>query len=99
MAKALVLHHSQEYGNTTEMVKAVADGLKESRCIDDHHIYDVRKKLEGLRYKPFVLFYSHGGGGRGKDIMPRIFSRIGTLIFWYDLAKAASVINFHNFLY
>jgi flavorubredoxin len=40
----------------------------------------VRKKLRGLRDKPFVLFYSHGGGGRVKDIMPRIFSRIGTLV-------------------
>ena len=120
MAKALVLYHSQEYGNTAEMAKAVADGLKESGYIvdlfntndgrfdvtrfpqydgvaigspdyysyiagglkmfmDDHYIYDVRKKLEGLRDKPFVLFYSHGGGGRVKDIMPRIFGRIGTL--------------------
>ncbi len=121
MAKALVLYHSQEYGNTVEMAKAVADGLKESGCIvdlfntndgrfdvtrfpqydcvafgspdyysyiagglkmfmDDHYIHDVRKKLEGLRDKPFVLFYSHGGGGRVKDIMPRIFRRIGTLV-------------------
>ena len=121
MAKALVLYHSQEYGNTNEMAKAIADGLKESGCvvdlfntndgrfditrfpqydgiaigspdyysyiagglkmfIDDHYIYDVRKKLKGLRDKPFVLFYSHGGGGRVKDIMPRIFNRIGTLV-------------------
>ena len=121
MAKALVLYHSQEYGNTAEMAKAVAEGLKESGCIvdlfntndgrfdvttfpqydgvaigspdyysyiagglkmfmDDHYIYDVHKKLEGLRDKPFVLFYSHGGGGRVKEIMPRIFRRIGTLV-------------------
>ena len=121
MVKALVLYHSQEYGNTAEMAKAVADGLEESGCIvdlfntndgrfdvtgfpqydgvaigspdyysyiagglkmfmDDHYVYDVRKKLEGLRDKPFILFYSHGGGGRVKDIMPRIFNRIGTLI-------------------
>jgi flavorubredoxin len=121
MAKALVLYHSQEYGNTAEMAKAVADGLKENGCIvdlfntndgrfdvtrfpqyngvaigspdyysyiagglkmfmDDHYIYDVHKRLEGLRRKPFVLFYSHGGGGRVKDIMPQIFRRIGTLI-------------------
>jgi len=121
MAKALVLYHSQEFGNTAEMAKAVADGVKESGCtvdlfntndgrfdvstfpqydgvaigspdyysyiagglkmfMDDHYIYDVRKKLEGLRDKPFVLFYSHGGGGRVKDIMPRIFGRIGTLV-------------------
>ena len=121
MAKALVLYHSQEFGNTAEMAKAVADGVKESGCtvdlfntndgrfdvstfpqydgvaigspdyysyiagglkmfMDDHYIYDVRKKLGGLRDKPFVLFYSHGGGGRVKDIMPRIFGRIGTLV-------------------
>jgi flavorubredoxin len=33
-----------------------------------------------LRDKHFILFYSHGGGGKVKDIMPRIFSRIGTLV-------------------
>jgi len=121
MSKVLVLYHSQEYGNTAEMAKAVAAGLEENGCavdlfntnegrfditkfpqydgvaigspdyysyiagglkvfMDDHYIYDVRKKLKGLRDKPFVLFYSHGGGGRVKDIMPRIFGRIGTLV-------------------
>lgn len=121
MAKILVLYHSQEYGNTAEMAKAVAHGLRESGCIvdmfntndgrfditkfpqydgvaigspdyysyiagglkmfmDDHYIYDVRKNLKGLRDKPFVLFCSHGGGGRVKDVMPKIFNRIGTLI-------------------
>ena len=121
MAKVLVLFHSQEYGNTAEMAKAVADGLKENGCtvdlfntndgrfdinklpqydgvaigspdyfgyiagglkmfMDDHYIYDVRKRVEGLRNKPFVLFYTHGGGGRVREIMPRIFSRIGTLV-------------------
>ena len=121
MTKALVLYHSQEFGNTAAMAQAVAEGLRESGCkvdlfntndgrfdvtsfpqydcvafgspdyysyiagglkmfMDDHYIYDVRKKLKGLRDKPFVLFYSHGGGGRVKDIMPRIFGRIGTLV-------------------
>jgi len=121
MAKALVLYHSQEHGNTGEMAEAVANSLKESGCtvdsfntndgrfdvtkfpqydgvaigspdyysdiagglkmfMDDHYIYDVRKKLRGLRDKPFILFYSHGGGGRVKDIMPRIFNRIGILV-------------------
>lgn len=121
MAKVLVLYHSQEYGNTALMAKAVADGLEKSGCIvdlfntddgrfditkfsqydgvaigspdyysyiagglkmfmDDHYIYDVHKKLKGLKDKPFVLFYSHGGGGRVKEVMPRIFRRIGTLI-------------------
>jgi len=121
MTKALVLYHSQEFGNTAEMARAIADGLMEGGCMvdlfntndgrynvtrfpqydcvafgspdyysyiagglkvfmDDHYIFDVHNKLKGLRNKPFVLFYSHGGGGNVKDIMPRIFSRIGTLV-------------------
>jgi flavorubredoxin len=121
MTKALVLYHSQEFGNTAEMAQAIADGLREGGCtvdlfntndgrfdvtkfpqydcvafgspdyysyiagglkmfMDDHYIFDVHKKLKGLRNKPFVAFYSHGGGGNVKDIMPRIFSRIGTLV-------------------
>jgi flavorubredoxin len=48
--------------------------------MDDHYIYDVRKGLKGLREKPYLLFYSHGGGGRVKDSMQRVFSRVGTLI-------------------
>ena len=32
MAKALVLYHSQEYGNTKLMANALAKGLKESGC-------------------------------------------------------------------
>jgi len=121
MVKALVLYHSQEFGNTGFMAEAVAEGLRSSGCdvdlfntdegryditlfpqydcvaigspdyysyiaggiktfMDDHYIYDVRKGLEGLKDKPYVLFYSHGGGGRVIDTMQRIFQRIGTLI-------------------
>ena len=121
MFKALVLYHSQEYGNTGEMAKAVAEGLKETGCaidmfntndgrfditrfpqydgvaigspdyysyvagglkmfMDDHYIYDVKKRLKGLRNKPFVLFYSHGGGGSVREIMPGLFRRIGTQV-------------------
>jgi len=121
MVKALVLYHSQEFGNTAVMAEAVAAGLRDAGCevdlfntndgryditrfpqydcvaigspdyygyiaggmktfMDDHYIHDVRKGLEGLREKPFVLFYSHGGGGKVKDVMPRIFKRIGTQI-------------------
>lgn len=120
MTKALVLYHSQEFGNTAAMAKAVAEGLRDAGCevdlfntnegrydvtqfpqydcaafgspdyysyiagglktfMDDHYIHDVRKGLEGLKEKPYVLFYSHGGGGRVKDAM-RIFRRVGTLI-------------------
>jgi len=56
----------------------IAGGLK--TFMDDHYIADVRDGLEGLRAKPYVLFYSHGGGGRVKDVMGNIFRRIGTLI-------------------
>ena len=56
----------------------IAGGLK--TFMDDHYIADVRDGMEGLRAKPYVLFYSHGGGGRVKDTMERIFRRIGTLI-------------------
>ena len=56
----------------------IAGGIK--TFMDDHYIADVRDGVEGLREKPYVLFYSHGGGGRVKDAMERIFRRIGTLI-------------------
>jgi len=55
----------------------IAGGLK--TFMDDHYIYDVRKGLEGLKEKPYALFYSHGGGGRVIDAMLRIFRRVGTL--------------------
>jgi len=121
MAKALVLYHSQEFGNTAAMAEAVAGGLRDAGCevdlfntnegrfdvtrfpqyncvafgspdyysyiagglktfMDDHYIYDVRKGLKGLSEKPYALFYSHGGGGKVKDAMQQIFSRVGTLI-------------------
>ena len=120
MIKALVLYHSQEFGNTAAMAEAVAEGLQDAGCevnlfntnegrfdvtqfpqyacaafgspdyysyiagtvktfMDDHYIHDVRKGLKGLRGKPYVLFYSHGGGGV-KDAMQNIFERVGTLI-------------------
>lgn len=121
MAKALVLYHSQEFGNTAPMAEAVAEGLKsaglevdvfntndgrfdvtkfpEYDCaafgspdyysyiaggmktfMDDHYIHDVRKGLKGLKDKPYVLFCSHGGGGRVRDVMVNIFKRVGTQV-------------------
>jgi len=56
----------------------IAGGLK--TFMDDHYIADVRDGLGGLKGKPYVLFYSHGGGGRVKEAMERIFRRIGTLV-------------------
>ncbi len=121
MVKALVLYHSQEFGNTAAMAESVAEGLWDAGCqvdlfntnegrfdvtqfpqydcvafgspdyysyiagglktfMDDHYIYGVHKGLDGLREKPYVLFYSHGGGGRVRDAMQRIFRRVGTLV-------------------
>jgi len=121
MVKALVLYHSQEYGNTAAMAEAVAEGLRASGCettlfntndgrldvtkfpqydcvafgspdyysyiagglktfMDDHYIHDVRKGLKGLKGKPYVLFYSHGGGGRVREAMLNIFKRVGSLV-------------------
>jgi flavorubredoxin len=56
----------------------IAGGLK--MFIDDHYIADVNNKMQGLKEKPFVLFCTHGGGGRVKEIMPRLFGRIGTQV-------------------
>jgi NAD(P)H dehydrogenase (quinone) len=56
----------------------VAGNLKQ--FMDDHYIADVRKGMQGLKGKPYVLFCSHGGGGRVVDVMPRLFKRIGTQV-------------------
>ncbi len=56
----------------------VAGNLKQ--FMDDHYIADVRKGMQGLKGKPYALFYSHGGGGRVIDAMKRIFRRVGTLV-------------------
>jgi flavorubredoxin len=121
MVKALVLYHSQEFGNTAAMAEAVAEGLESAGCdvelfntndgrfdvtgfpkydcvafgspdyysyiagglktfMDDHYIHDVRKGLKGIKGKPYVLFFSHGGGGKVKSVMERIFKRVGTQV-------------------
>lgn len=118
--KALVLYHSQEYGNTGKMAEAVAEGLRSAGCettlfntneerydvtefpqydcvafgtpdyysyiagglktfMDDHYIQDVRKGLQGLKGKPYALFYTHGGGGRVREALS-IFKRVGNLV-------------------
>jgi flavorubredoxin len=56
----------------------VAGGLK--MFMDDHYIADVRQGMQGLKGKPYVLFYSHGGGGKVIDAMKRIFKRVGTQV-------------------
>ena len=56
----------------------VAGNLKQ--FMDDHYIADVRKGMQGLKGKPYVLFYSHGGGGKVIDAMKGIFKRVGTQV-------------------
>jgi len=121
MVNALVLYHSQEYGHTAAMARAVADGLKEGGCtvemfntndgrfevstlakyqvvaigspdyysyiagglktfLDDLYIAVVRKQMQGLRGKAYVLFYSHGGGGRVREVMLKLFTYIGHMV-------------------
>ena len=48
--------------------------------MDDHHIHDVRMGLEGLKGRPYVLFYSHGSDERVIQVMRDIFRRVGTLV-------------------
>ena len=56
----------------------VAGNLKQ--FMDDHYIADVRKGMQGLRPKPYALFYSHGGGGKVRDAMVGLFKRIGSQV-------------------
>jgi flavorubredoxin len=56
----------------------VAGSLKQ--FMDDHYIADVRKGMQGLKNKPYALFYSHGGGGKVIDAMRSIFKRVGTQV-------------------
>jgi len=115
MSKALVLYHSQQYGNTEKMANAVAEELTRKGCtvtlhntnttrfpIEEYPEYDLiaigtpdyfsymagtiktflddwylHRNEPGYTGKPFVLFMSHGGGGRARDALT-VFSRIGT---------------------
>jgi flavorubredoxin len=55
----------------------IAGGLK--AFLDDWHIAK-KANDEGLVAKPYGLFYSHGGGGRVKDPLEKLFARAGTKI-------------------
>ena len=44
--KALVLYHSEEFGNTAKMAKAVAEGLREGGLeVDTHNTLDTHFPL------------------------------------------------------
>lgn len=117
MKSAIVLYHSQQYGNTEKMAKAVAQGLTESKCevtlhntntcrypINEYEKYDLValgtpdyfsymagtmktfmddwylcRNKPGYKGKPYVLFLSHGGGGRAKESLS-IFRHLGNHI-------------------
>ena len=117
MVKALVLYHSQQYGNTQKMAEAVAEGLRNASCevtnfntnderfdITNYPQYDciafgtpdyfsymagtiktfmddwyLKRNESGYQQKPYIVFFTHGGGGRGRGSLS-LFSRIGTQI-------------------
>lgn len=115
--KALVLYHSQQYGNNEKMAKAVAEGTTEAGCtatlhntnsqrypIDEYGEYDVvafgtpdyfsymagtlktflddwylSRNKPGYKGKSYVLFMSHGGGGRARDTLC-VFRHLGSQV-------------------
>ena len=115
MAKALVLYHSQQFGNTKKMAEAVAEELNGEKCevtlhntnegrfditkypqfdcvafgtpdyfsymagtiktfLDDCYI---KRNEPGYQARPYVVFFTHGGGGRGREAVT-LFKRLGT---------------------
>jgi NAD(P)H dehydrogenase (quinone) len=114
MKRAIVLYHSQQYGNTEKMANAVVQGLTKSGCevnlhntntsrypINEYGGYDLvalgtpdyfsymagtmktfmddwylNRNKPGYKGKPYVLFLSHGGGGRAKESLS-IFRHLG----------------------
>ena len=56
---------------------ARAGGLK--IFMDDYYI-ESRKGTEGMKGKPYALFYTHGGGGKVKSVLMDLFKSIGTLV-------------------
>jgi len=55
----------------------IAGGLK--MFLDDWHIAK-DTGVEGLADKPYGLFYSHGGGGRVREPLEKLFARLGTQV-------------------
>lgn len=62
---------------TPDYYSYIAGGLK--MFLDDWHI-GAKSDPEGLKNKPYALFYSHGGGGRVLEPFESLFSRIGNKI-------------------
>lgn len=117
MVKALVLYHSQQFGNTQKMAEAVAEGLRSVDCevtlfntnsrrfdITKYPQYDciafgtpdyfsymagtiktfvddwyIKRNEPGYQARPYIVFFTHGGGGRGKEALS-LFDRLGTQV-------------------
>lgn len=115
MVKSLVLYHSQQFGNTELMARAIGEGLKAAGTevmlhnangmrfnIENFPKYDcvafgtpdyfsyiagtmktfmddwyIKRNESGYSGKPYVVFYSHGGGGKVREHLD-LFSRVGT---------------------
>lgn len=71
-----------EYGcvafGSPDYYSYIAGGLKV--FLDDYHIASSLKGIQGLKDKPYALFYSHGGGGAVRGPMEKLFSRIGAKV-------------------
>ena len=51
--KALVLYHSQEFGNTKKMAETVAEGLRESGCdVDLFNTNEARFDIKTFSHVP-----------------------------------------------
>ena len=55
----------------------IAGGLKV--FLDDWHIAK-GSNADGLTDKPYALFYSHGGGGKVRGVLEKLFERMGTKV-------------------
>jgi len=55
----------------------IAGGLKV--FLDDWYIAQ-KSNSQGLKGKPYGLFYSHGGGGRARGPLEELFGRMGTQV-------------------
>jgi len=55
----------------------IAGGLKV--FLDDWHIARGANP-DGLTGKPYALFYSHGGGGKVRGVLEKLFERMGTKV-------------------
>jgi len=69
MAKALVLYHSQEFGNTAAMAEAVAEGLQDAKCEVD--LFNTNEgRFDVTQFPPYDCvafgspdYYSYIAGG------------------------------------